>query len=134
MFFIEVWVISNLLKSQGLFFVFWPILIMLSFEWSFLLLSYPHPPVPVPIIGDCMKHINYKWYHIIIIIIILLIWAFFTPVLADGFPLESVWKQVSSSIQDSPLYSSRYELHCSLDGLHSPSYFKIPPFPLQILW
>ena len=37
----------------------------------------------------------------IIIIIILLISEFFTPALADGFPLESEWQQVSSSLQDS---------------------------------
>ena len=35
------------------------------------------------------------------LIIILPIWEFFTPVLADGFPLESEWQQVSSSLQDS---------------------------------
>ena len=34
-------------------------------------------------------------------IIILLIWEFFTPVLADGFLLESECQQVSSSLQDS---------------------------------
>ena len=30
-------------------------------------------------------------------IIVLLIWEFFTSALADGFPLESKWQQVSSS-------------------------------------
>ena len=38
---------------------------------------------------------------IVIIIIILLIWEFFTPALADGFPLESERQQVTSSLQDS---------------------------------
>ena len=36
-----------------------------------------------------------------IVVIILLIWEFFTPLLADGFPLESKGQQVSSSLQDS---------------------------------
>ena len=38
---------------------------------------------------------------IIIIIIILLIGEFFIPTLANGFSLESEWRQVSSSLQDS---------------------------------
>ena len=38
---------------------------------------------------------------IVIIIIILLIWEFFTPTLADGFPLESEWLLASSGLQDS---------------------------------
>ena len=38
--------------------------------------------------------------------IILLNWEFFTTALADGFPLESVWQQVSSHLQDSSQYSS----------------------------
>ena len=36
-----------------------------------------------------------------VIIIILFILIIFTPVLADGFPQESEWQQVSSSLQDS---------------------------------
>ena len=35
------------------------------------------------------------------IIINLFIWEFYTPVLADGFPLESEWREISSSLQDS---------------------------------
>ena len=34
-------------------------------------------------------------FIIIDIIIILLIWGSFTPALADGFPLEYKWQQVS---------------------------------------
>ena len=44
---------------------------------------------------------------IIIIIIITIIWEFFTPALFYGFPLESEWQQVSSSLQDSSLYFDR---------------------------
>ena len=39
--------------------------------------------------------------NIIIIIIIFLFWKFFIPALANGFPLESKWLQVSSNLQDS---------------------------------
>ena len=35
---------------------------------------------------------------IIIIIIILLIWEFFKALIADGFPLESDWQQVTSNL------------------------------------
>ena len=57
--------------------------------------------------------------------IILLIGEFFTPALADGFPPEFEWQQVSSSLLDSSLYFGRSQQCCSLDGLHLWSYFKI---------
>ena len=47
------------------------------------------------------------------------------PALADGFPLEYVWQQVSSSFQDCSLYSGRSQQLFSLDGLHSSSYFQL---------
>ena len=46
--------------------------------------------------------------------------SFFTPALADCFPLESEWKQVSLS----PLYSGWSQQRCRLDGFHSSSYFQ----------
>ena len=58
-------------------------------------------------------------------IIILLFWEFFTPTFADGFPRESEWQQVSSSLQDSSQYSGRSQKYCSLDGLHYSSYFQV---------
>ena len=45
----EVWVIPSLLKSLGLYSVFWPILIMLQVEWSPLFLWFANPSVPVTI-------------------------------------------------------------------------------------
>ena len=51
--------------------------------------------------------------------------VFFTPALADGFSQECEWMQVSSSLQNSSQYSGRYQPCCSLDGLHSSSYFKV---------
>ena len=59
------------------------------------------------------------------LLIILLIWEFVTSALAVGFPLESEWPQVFSSSQDSSQYSGRSQQYCSLDGLHSSSYFQI---------
>ena len=43
-----VWATASLLKSPGLFSIFWPIWIMLQFGWSLLILLFPSPPVPVP--------------------------------------------------------------------------------------
>ena len=45
-----VWVRASLLKSPGLFSVFWPSLIILSFGWYPLVLLFPNPPVPIPIL------------------------------------------------------------------------------------
>ena len=50
-----------------------------------------------------MNNIQFKFY----LYIILLIWEFSTPALADGFSLEFVWQQDSSSLQNSALYSDR---------------------------
>ena len=43
--FIGVWVTASLLKSPGLFSVFWPFSIVLSFGWSPLVRQLPSPPV-----------------------------------------------------------------------------------------
>ena len=37
-------------------------------------------------------------------LLLLLLLEFFPPALADGFPLEFEWQQVSSSLQDSSEY------------------------------
>ena len=49
---------------------------------------------------------------------------FFTLVLANGLSSEFKWQQVSSSLQDSSLYSGRSQEYFSLDGLHSSSNFQ----------
>ena len=46
----RVWVIGSLLKSPGLFSVFWLILTVLTFGWSPLFLLFPILPVPVSIL------------------------------------------------------------------------------------
>ena len=61
---------------------------------------------------------------IVIIIIDLLVWAFFTPVLANGLSLESERERASSSPQDSSRYSGRSQQYCCLDGLHLFPYFQ----------
>ena len=43
----------------------------------------------------------------------------------DGFPLESEWQQVSSSLQNSFQYSGRSQQCFSLDGLHLSFHFQI---------
>ena len=45
-----VWVLAILLESPGLFSVFCPILSVLSIGWSPLVILFPSPPVPVPIL------------------------------------------------------------------------------------
>ena len=67
-FFTGVWVIASLLKSPGLFLVFWPFSTMLSFGWSPLvrqlpstsspfsnpLVTVPNAPITIGIIVTCM--------------------------------------------------------------------------------
>ena len=48
--FTGVWVTASLLKSPGLFSVFWPFSIMLFFGWSPLVHQLPTPPVPLVIL------------------------------------------------------------------------------------
>ena len=50
MFFTGVWVTASLIKSPGLFSVFWPFSIMLSFGWSPPSRQLPSPPVPLVIL------------------------------------------------------------------------------------
>ena len=64
----------------------------------------------------------------------LFIREFFTSVLADGFPLEFEWQQVSSNLQDSSQYSVQSQHCCSLNSLHLSSYFSCPQVPLLIHW
>ena len=45
-----VWVTTSLLKSPGLFLVFWPFSITLSFGWSPLIRQLPSPPIPLMIL------------------------------------------------------------------------------------
>ena len=67
-------------------------------------------------------------------IIIILIWEFFKPVFADGFPLEFEWRQDYSSLQDPSLYSGRSQQCFSLEGLLSFSYFQILLSLYHIIW
>ena len=64
-------------------------------------------------------------------IIIITPWEFFTSALANGFSLEVEWQQVSSSLQDSSQNSGRSQQCCSLDGLHSSTYFHVLQFLYQ---
>ena len=61
------------------------------------------------------------------IIIILRTWEFFTPtnVGVKNSLLESEWRRVFSSLQDSSKYSVRSRQCCSLDGLHLSFYFQV---------
>ena len=48
--FTGVWETASLLKSSGLYSVFWPILIILLWRWSPLVLLLPNLPVSLPIL------------------------------------------------------------------------------------
>ena len=43
----------------------------------------------------------------------------------DSFPQNSKWQQGSSCVQDTSQYSDTSQQYCSLDGLHSSSYFQV---------
>ena len=56
-FFTGFWVTVSLLKFPGLFTIFWPSSIMLSFGWSPLIRQLPNPPGPLIILYLlCQKH------------------------------------------------------------------------------
>ena len=61
--FTDVWVTASLLKSLGLFSVFWPISMMQLFGWSPLVLLMPSPPVPLLILWwlDPEHHLQLVW-------------------------------------------------------------------------
>ena len=62
---------------------------------------------------------NYLYYYYFALLKV------FTPALADGFPLESKWQQIWSSSLDFSQYFGRSQQCCSLNGLHSSSYFQV---------
>ena len=66
-------------------------------------------------------------------IIILFIREFFTPALADGFPLGSDWQQVSSSHQDSSQYSGQSQQCSRFDEIYSFAKFQVPQTLYQSL-
>ena len=50
---------------------------------------------------------------------------FFTPAFADGFSLEFELQHISSSLQDSSLYSGRSQKRCIFVGPHPSRYFQV---------
>ena len=57
------WVTTSLLKSPGLFSVFWPFSIMLLFGWSPLGRQLPNPPGPLISFSYRAKCANHNWYN-----------------------------------------------------------------------
>ena len=51
------------MKYSGLFSVFWPILMILLFEWSQLVLLFPSPRETLNFFGDSSECPRYNWYH-----------------------------------------------------------------------
>ena len=58
-----LWVRGSLLKTPGLFSVFWPTLVMVLSGWSLLVLVFPRFPVPLPILREFPKCTYQTWYH-----------------------------------------------------------------------
>ena len=53
------------------------------------------------------------------------LWEPYSPALADGHSLEFEWEQVSSSLQKSSKDPGQSQQCCSLDYLHTSSYFQV---------
>ena len=82
-----------------------------------------HPVVSSLVLLRC-QFAAFAYYVIDGLLLSLLFFCkFFSQALADGLSVESEWQQLSSSLQDSSKYSGRFQQCCSLDGLHSLSYF-----------
>ena len=62
-FFTGIRVTASLLKSSGLFSVFWPFSIMLSFGWSPPIRQLPSPPVPLVILKLLFQTYYYYYYY-----------------------------------------------------------------------
>ena len=58
----RVGVTTSLLKFPELFSEFWPILMILMFRQSSLVLSFSNLPVLLPIHWECTDRTNYNWY------------------------------------------------------------------------
>ena len=91
-------VCGNLLKAPRIYHFF---------VWSNFNLLYNSYWITIPT-QSCLVFLLYYFaafaYYVIncsFIIIIIIIWDFFIPVLADGFPLEFEWQQIFSSLQES---------------------------------
>ena len=61
--------------------------------------------------------ISFASFVLLSLLLLLLFWEFFTPALSDDFSWEFKWQQISSSVQDSSLYSVRFLKSCSLNDL-----------------
>ena len=62
-YFTEDWVTASLLKSPGVFSVFWPFSIMLLFGWSSLGRPLPNIPGPLITFSYRAKGTNHHWYN-----------------------------------------------------------------------
>ena len=89
---------------------------------------------------DCSKGTNFNiyrshhhfpkdflgpWKSLSIIKIIISSWYIFSSALADSLSLEFEWQQVCTILLESSQYSFQSQQCCSLDCLHSFSYFQV---------
>ena len=129
-----VWVAASLLKSPSLFSVFCPVLNnvvvwMVSTRLSTSkssssfrnhLVTVSNAPITIGITVICIFHSFFNSlarsrylsffsnsFSFILWSVRTAPWEFYTSAFIDGLSLESEWQQVSSSLQDSSLYSGR---------------------------
>ena len=89
--------------------------ICLLCDWSFRLCHH------IEYICNLLSLIYPCFYMIVLLLFTPL--EFFTSVLADGFPLESEWQQVSSSLQVSSQDYGCSQQCCRLDSLYASANF-----------
>ena len=100
------WVTARFFKSRGFLSVFWPISTIALFWWPPLVLLYPSPPVPIPILWSLYRARQLQLVSPSLSCSISLLFysfeIFFTPALADGFSLgflsDSKSPQVSRTL------------------------------------
>ena len=107
-FLIMVWVRVSLLKSPGLFSVFWLISIMLQSRWAPLVLLFPSPPIPLLILWWLHRDHRLKLVQPSLSCSIV-ICKFFTLVLTDVF-FPGVLVIASFSNLENTLKSSNWHL------------------------
>ena len=94
------------------------------FLWSYL--NFLHISEWITLsIQSCLVSYSFCANLLHSLVIIFSPWEFFTSALAESFPLEFEWQQVSSSLQDFSQYSDRSQQCCSLDSPHLSPYFQV---------
>ena len=112
--FTEIWVTVSLLRFPGIFSVFWSILTMLYFGWSWFIIRFTTLPVPLSSVW-----VSFRAQPLQLVSCSISHCQFFKLELAGGLSLEFEWMQVASYLWDSSEHSSQSSQSSSLDSLDS---------------